>query len=81
MITVLVLAAIPAAVAAGFDSVGFGLLAVAGLAWAGALYACSVAPMIVGEKHNGNEAIAAGLSTVAALVALAGIIAMFPLPF
>lgn len=80
MTTVLLLSAVPAVLAAEFDSTGLGLLALAGLVWAGALYACSMAPMIAGARRNGNEVIAAGLSSIAAIVAFAGIVTMLPLP-
>lgn len=66
MTTVLVLSAIPAVLAAGFDSVGLALLAVAGLMWAGALYTCTVAPVIVDRHHNLNESLAVMLSLLAA---------------
>jgi hypothetical protein len=57
--------------AAGFDSVGLAFLAVAGLMWAGALYACTVAPVIVDRHHNLNESLSVIISILAA--ALAGV--------
>ncbi len=74
MITVLVLSAIPALLAAGLDSVGLALVAGAGLVWAAALYACSVAPVVAGQDRNVNEIVATRLSMVAATIATIGVL-------
>ena len=74
MITVLVLSAVPALLAAGLDSVGLALVAGAGLVWAAALYACSVAPIVAGPGHNVNEVVATRLSMLAATMATTGVL-------
>ena len=80
MITILILSAIPAVLAVDLDSGGFALLAIAGFVWACAHFASSVAPIVVGAKRTTNETIAVALSTLAALVAVAGFIFLTPLP-
>jgi hypothetical protein len=74
MITVLALSAIPAVLAAGFDSFAMALLAVAGLVWAAALYVCSVAPVVSGQGVSITETVATGLSATAAVVAALGLL-------
>lgn len=80
MITVLALSAIPAVLAAGFDSTAMALLAVAGLVWAAALYVCSAAPLVAGRRAMITEIVATGLSTTAAFVASIGLL-MALIPF
>lgn len=68
------LSVVPAAPAAMLDSVAVGLVVLAGLLWAGAVLAVSVAPAIPGRAHTFlNEAIACGLSTAAAIAATVGL--------
>ncbi len=74
MAIVLVLSAIPAVMAAGFDSLGLALLAAAGLVWAAALYVCSVAPVVAWRQASITESVATGLSTAAAVTAIAGLV-------
>ena len=74
MTTILILTALPAALATVFDSVGFGLLTAAGLVWAAAIAVCSAAPLVAGRSHTVNETLASTLSTLAALVAIAGLV-------
>ena len=42
MLTILALLVIPAVLAAGFDSVGFALIAAAGVIWGMGVYACVI---------------------------------------
>ena len=81
MITVVVLSVIPVVLAVDLDSAGFALLAVAGFVWAGALFASSVAPIVIGARGNANETIAVTLSTIAAVAAVAGLVGLTPLLF
>jgi hypothetical protein len=74
---IIILTAIPAALATAFDSVGFGLLAVAGGLWAAALGVCSTAPVIAGRRHTVNETVAATLSLLAAGIATLGLAVLF----
>ncbi len=73
MNSILILSAIPATLAAGFDSVGLALVAGAGAVWAAALYICSVAPVIAGGATSVNERLSTGLSMLAASLTLVGI--------
>jgi len=74
MTSIPVLSAIPAVLAAGFDSAPMALLAVAGLVWAAGLYVCSVAPLVAGRRATITEIVATGLSTTAAFVASLGLL-------
>ena len=74
MMTLLALSAIPAVLAAGFDSLALALLAVAGLVWTAALYVCSVAPVVAGRGVTTSETVASGLSTMAGIVAAVGLL-------
>lgn len=74
MTTVLVLSAVPAVLAAGFESPGLGLIAGAGLIWAAALYLCSFAPLVIGGAINLNQTVATTLSTAAAGLAASGVL-------
>lgn len=76
MTTILVLTVIPAGLAATFDSVGFGLLAAAGLVWAFAVAVCSLAPVVAGRNHSANETLSQGLSMIASAVAVVGLAAV-----
>lgn len=73
MTTALVLTVIPVALAAAFASVGFALLAVAGLVWAAAISVCSTAPVVAGRSHTLNETVASTLSMIAAGIAITGL--------
>jgi hypothetical protein len=74
MLTILALSAIPAVLAAGFDSLGLALVAAAGLIWAMGVYACTAAPVVPSRSGEPlNDRLAMALSTGAALLALAGI--------
>ena len=78
MLQVLVLSAIPALAAASLGSAGLALLAGAGLLWAAALYACSVAPVVAGSLGRSvNEAVATTCSVLAGAVAILGIVVLF----
>jgi len=77
MTTILILTAIPAALATALDSVGFGLMAVAGGLWAAALGVCSVAPVVAGRGHTINEIIASTLSMLAAAIGTVGLAVLF----
>ncbi len=72
MYGMLIVSAIPAILAAGFDSPGFALLAAAGATWAAALYICSVAPVITGGTTSVNERLSTGMSVLAASLASGG---------
>ena len=74
MMIVLLLSAIPAVLAAGFDSFALALLALAGGVWAAALYVCSVAPVVAGQRTTITETVATGLSTVAGMVGVLGLL-------
>ncbi|MBT8166382.1 MAG: hypothetical protein HKO63_00715 [Acidimicrobiia bacterium] len=74
MTTILMLTAIPAVLAAAFDSIGLGLVAVAGIVWAAAIGVCSVAPVVPGRSHTVNEAVASTLSAAAAAIAISGVL-------
>lgn len=76
MYGILILAAIPATLAAGFDSVGLALLAGAGVAWAAALYICSTVPVIAGSAASLNERLSTGLSILAASLVSFGLLVL-----
>lgn len=76
MATILMLTIIPAALAAAFDSVGFGLLAAAGLVWAFAVAVCSMAPVVAGRNRSANETISQGLSLIATAITAIGLVAV-----
>lgn len=73
MYGILLLAAIPATLAAQYDSPGLGLIALAGALWAIAASICSKAPVIAGGATSINERLSTGLSIVAAVLAFAGL--------
>ena len=71
----LALSTIPAMLAAGFDSIGLGVVAVAGVVWAVGISLCTSAPLVAarsGSALNGRLAIA--FSMVAAALATGGVI-------
>ena len=73
MTTILSLTVIPAGLAAVFDSVGFGLLAAAGLVWAFAVAVCSIAPVVESGNRSANETLSQGLSMIASVIAVVGL--------
>ena len=75
MLTILVLSTVPAALAARLDSAALGLVAAAGLLWAGAAFTVSTLPAVPGRRRTCvNAGLAAGLSAVAAIAAIVGLI-------
>lgn len=58
--------------AAGLGSPGLALMGVAGFLWAGAVAACSRAPLIAGRPSSLNEQVSTLLSTAAAVTASLG---------
>lgn len=74
MIPLLALAAVPALLAAALDSTGLAAVAGAGLLWALAAALCTAAPLVqLRSGRSLNEPIAAGLSVVAATMAVIGL--------
>lgn len=70
----LALSAIPAALAAVFDSAGLALVALAGLVWGLGVYTCAAAPVVPARSGRAlNDRVAMGLSVGAATLALAGV--------
>lgn len=76
MYSILLASAVPATLAAGFDSPGLALLAVAGFLWAAAVFVCSTAPLIAGISSSLNERISTLLSVAAGSTAAAGALAL-----
>ena len=75
MLAILALSAVPAALAARFDSVALGLVALAGLLWAGAAFTVTALPAVPGRRQSIiNGIVATGLSTIAAIVATVGMV-------
>ena len=81
MLPALAIVSIPVLPAAGLDSAGFGLMAIAGLFWIAALYLCSIAPVVAGHSRRSvNETLTYGLTTLAMLAGTAGVaVALFGL--
>ena len=76
MLTILALTTIPAVLAAEFESAGLAVVAVAGVLWSMAAYACSNAPFVPDRSGTAlNDRLAGVLSAVATVVALIGIVA------
>jgi hypothetical protein len=74
MLTTFALFAIPAVLAAGFESVGLALVAAAGVMWRVGVYACGAAPVVPGRSGPAlNDRLAIALSTLAAILALTGV--------
>ena len=77
MLTILILSAIPAVLAAEFDSAGLALVAMAGVIWALGIYACAAAPVVPSRAGPPiNDRLATALSAGATLLALAGVATM-----
>ena len=73
MLTILILSAIPALLAAGFDSVGLAVVAAAGVVWAAGVSLCTVMPLVPARSGPSiNDRMATVLSVLAAGLATAG---------
>ena len=72
MYIILLASAVPASLAAHFESPGLALLGGAGFLWALAVFVSSSAPVVAGPSSSLNERISALLSVTATLAATAG---------
>ena len=75
MLLILSLSTIPALLAAGFDSVGLAVVAIAGVTWAAGISLCTTFPLVAARSGQAlNDRIAVVLSTVAAVLAIVGVL-------
>ena len=75
MLVMLALSTIPALLAAGFDSVGLAVIAIAGVMWAAGISLCTTAPVVAARSGSAlNTRLAIALSMVAAALATGGVI-------